>query len=283
MNIRKKDGWKCNYCKETFNTRKELKDHGKKYHYDFKGRKKGGWHCIKCGEVLNTKHELEKHNYENHFNEKLNRKKGGWNCNCGLNFKTRKELFDHREECSFFKRKENGWPVRIKLELTCKFCKKIFFTTKCNMSYHENSCEKNPNKIKRKGHKLSDETKKKLSDSLKIAFKEGRNKGWIKSYGQTASYPERFFKKVFENDFIDKNFEINLPVHLYFLDFAWKEKMKVIEIDGQQHYRTKEAQEYDKKRDLYLINLGWKILRIKWIDVLKDTQKYIKEAYNFIH
>lgn len=86
-----------------------------------------------------------------------------------------------------------------------------------------------------------------------------------------------------ENEFDDKNVETEYPIGKYALDFAWVDKKTGIEIDGEQHYRFKEYQERDKKKDELCEELGWKVLRIRWIDMFKNSKKWIQIAKKFIH
>jgi very-short-patch-repair endonuclease len=130
----------------------------------------------------------------------------------------------------------------------------------------------------------NEETKKKISDSMKIAHKKGIAWNIGKSrWNNKKSYPEEFFTLVIENEFIDKNYTSEYNVKIYSIDFAWVDKKLAIEIDGEQHERFQEVIERDKRKDKLLISEGWKILRIKWKDMYSDSKKWIKIAYDFIH
>lgn len=140
-------------------------------------------------------------------------------------------------------------------------------------------------------HKHSEQTKQKISISLKKAHEELRHRGWsFKNLDVNhRSYPEKFFiRMLYEFDIID-NYLIKekMPFGKYFFDFAFVNEKIDVEIDGSQHYRTQEAIEHDKVRDLYTIEHGWKVYRIKWIDLMKNTfiemeklKKYIEENCN---
>ncbi len=140
--------------------------------------------------------------------------------------------------------------------------------------------------ISRKGVKtkpLSEKHKEILSDKMKTAHEEGRAWNIGKSrWNNKQSYPEEFFQKVIENEFDDKNYKIEFNVGIYSIDFAWTEKKKAIEIDGQQHERFEEYKERDKRKDECLNKEGWKILRIKWKDFFHKTKEGIKLANGFI-
>lgn len=133
------------------------------------------------------------------------------------------------------------------------------------------------------GQKLSEEHKQKISKGMKIAHEE--NRAW--NIGQSRwnneqSYPEKFFEKVINNEFEDKNYKTEYSLGRYSLDFAWEEKKKCIEIDGSQHQRFQEVIERDQRKDLLIGEKGWEVLRIKWTDMFHETKKYIKIAKDFI-
>lgn len=52
-----------------------------------------------------------------------------------------------------------------------------------------------------------------------------------------------------------------------------------IEIDGDQHYTDKRIIESDKRRNKYLENIGWKIIRIGWSDYKKIINEEDKKEY----
>lgn len=132
----------------------------------------------------------------------------------------------------------------------------------------------------------SDGVKKRISDSMKKAQKEGR--AWnigMNRWKLKPSYPESFFKKVIQNQFNDKKFIYEYPINqsntCYSIDFAWLHKKKAIEIDGKQH-EEKEQKERDIRKDIFLKQNGWKVLRIKWSILFKNTKQEIEKANKFI-
>ena len=133
------------------------------------------------------------------------------------------------------------------------------------------------------GKHLSEMHKKAISESMKKAHAEGRahNIGNCR-WNNKPSYPEQFFMEVIENEFNDKNYKREYPFFGYSLDFAWPEKMKCIEIDGDQHIRFKEYAERDERKNQILTDNGWKYLRIPWKEMYKDTKKWIQIAKDFI-
>lgn len=118
---------------------------------------------------------------------------------------------------------------------------------------------------------------------MKKAHKEGRAHNIGSSrWNNEPSYPEIFFMKVIQNEFNDKNYCREYPFGKYSLDFAWVEKKRCIEIDGEQHERFEEYRKRDEQKDKLLIENNWKVLRIKWKDLYKNTKEIIKAAKDFI-
>ena len=132
----------------------------------------------------------------------------------------------------------------------------------------------------------TDERKKKISDGMKRAHIDGRAKGWsfINKDQFRRSYPETFFINVIENNDLFKNFDIKekFPYGKYFIDFLVVDLKLVIEIDGSQHYKTDESINHDKIRDNFFINEGFKVYRIKWIDLFNNPKNEIDELISFI-
>jgi len=130
---------------------------------------------------------------------------------------------------------------------------------------------------------LSEEHKKTLSDKMKQAHKENRAHNIGKSrWNNEPSYPEKFFMKVIQNEFDDKDYIREYAIGNYSMDFAWPHKMKAIEIDGQQHQRFDEYKKRDQKKDEFVKSKGWQILRLVWKDVFNNPKYWIKIANDFI-
>lgn len=128
---------------------------------------------------------------------------------------------------------------------------------------------------------------KEFKENLSKIMKERHKLGLAWNIGMSRwnnkpSYPETFFMKVIENEFVDKEYKREMPFDRYSLDFAWGHKKKVIEIDGQQHERFEEQKLRDVNKDILLAAAGWQVLRIKWKDIFNDSEKFIKIAKDFI-
>lgn len=127
--------------------------------------------------------------------------------------------------------------------------------------------------IKGRPHKCSEETKKKISESQKKAFREGRNKPWVNP-SMHRSYAEQYFYNIF------KGCENNYHCCGYVLDFAWVDKKCYVEIDGEQHY-SQAGLKHDKERTQVLLENGWTLIkRIRWAHFqklsLEEKEKEIK-------
>ena len=133
-----------------------------------------------------------------------------------------------------------------------------------------------------KGKAHTDEEKRKISESRKKYLMEHPEKVpyVLNHHSKGDSYPEQYFKTLFENEQIE--YKQNYYQNGYFLDFAWPEQKKYIEIDGEQHYVDPRIVKHDKKRTKKLNDAGWVcIKRIRWseyqkLDIL-EKQKLILE------
>ena len=181
-----------------------------------------------------------------------------------------------------------------RLEYTCKYCGHTEEVIQ-KIASHTSICEKNPNiefiksiRIKngKKSIPCSEETKKKLSEIRKKYLAENPDKVPYKlNHSSKESYPEKYFTEVFKNEEIDvvKSFYIGL----YELDFCIPDKKIDIEIDGSQHYYDKKIVESDKRRNEFLENDGWDIIRINWSHYkrldLESKKEYILNLKSYIN
>ena len=59
-----------------------------------------------------------------------------------------------------------------------------------------------------------------------------------------------------------------LPIGPYFADFACREALLVVEVDGSQHADS----EYDAKRNAFMNANGWSVVRFWNADVLQERE-----------
>jgi very-short-patch-repair endonuclease len=218
---------------------------------------------------------------------------------CNKEFKTKQSLgghvSSHNRGESYLKSRQTK-ASKLKRETkndpkTCTYCESEF-ENGWKLGAHIIHCDSNPtsktigDKISKSntGRSLSKTHKQNVSESMKLAHKEGRawNIGQSR-WNNEPSYPEKFFMKVIENEFTDKDYIQEFPIGKYSIDFAWTHLNKAIEIDGSQHDRFKEYKDRDILKDKLLIEKGWLVLRIKWKDMYDDPKKFIRIAKEFIH
>jgi len=126
----------------------------------------------------------------------------------------------------------------------------------------------------------TEETKKKMSASRIKFLNENPDMVPYKlnHYSKGRSYAEEYWKVVLDSN--DVIYEEQYRIGLYSLDFAITDKFIDFEIDGDQHYTDPRIVESDKRRNEYLINLGWRVIRIKWSEFKKLNNK--KDYVDFI-
>ena len=126
----------------------------------------------------------------------------------------------------------------------------------------------------------TEETKKKISESRIKYLRENPDKVPYKlnHYSKGRSYAEEYWKVVLDTNNI--LYKEQYQIGPYQLDFAFPDIKIDLEIDGDQHHLDKRVVESDKRRNLYLEELGWKIIRVKWSEYKKLTDK--KEYVNMI-
>lgn len=136
------------------------------------------------------------------------------------------------------------------------------------------------------GKKLwSEEDKKRISQHRKQYLNQHPEKvPYLLNHSSKISYPERYFKYVFNKENINLNY--HLQVGRYQLDFYNEDLKKYIQIDGQSHYTDKKTIKIDEERTQYLKELGWEGIRIRWKEykrmTLDDRKQTISNIKNFL-
>lgn len=206
-------------------------------------------------------------------------KSGGWKCSwCGESFETRRKLYEHVQR-NHSRHDDSGTRLNWNKGLTKETSQII-----------ENASNKLKQRYKSgdlipfwEGRHHTVKSKRLISESMKKAHSDGRAHNIGQSrWNNEPSWPERWFIEVIEREFNDKNYKREFPFHRYSLDFAWVEKRKCIEIDGEQHQRFESIKDRDAKKDKILKENGWQVLRLQWKEVYRDTKTYISLAKKFI-
>lgn len=233
-----------------FNNNKKEKNEISYYEIEIK--------CPECGTQLTNKQKMRKQKFCSNLCSKLN-----------ITNVTIKKMSDSA------KNRKN----KKTIEMICVICEKKFTTV--NKGIHNNknktrkTCSDECNHILKSRN--STETMKKL-------IKNGTHKGWQSR--NIESYPEKFFKKVLDNNNIKYEFNKKISKrclgldcdHSYFLDFYLIDKNIDLEIDGKQHIERKKS---DEIRDNALIKNGFVVYRIKWKNINTEKGKnYIKNEIN---
>lgn len=122
------------------------------------------------------------------------------------------------------------------------------------------------------------ERRKRISESVFKAHREGRMGQWTR---KEPSYAEKFMRSLIQNEFSNKDVCEEYRIGRYRVDFAWLSTRKIIEIDGRQH-DLPNAVEYDRIRDAFIQSEGWTILRIKWMEMFRNTQYWKSLAKKFV-
>ena len=148
-----------------------------------------------------------------------------------------------------------------KVKLTCENCKNEFEVNwnKRNQKTCSNGCRSS---LKWK----NEEYKSKMSIiSSKNAYERHKNEdksfGWKSRKKLEPSYPEKVAMGVLDS--LNVEYEYEMPLEKYYVDFAIHERKIAIEIDGKQHNKPERIIS-DKLKDELLIKNGWTIYRIKW-------------------
>lgn len=120
----------------------------------------------------------------------------------------------------------------IKTELksitwTCEFCGVTKTTRLCSMTLHKNHCKLNPNRVAYKGHKMSVDTRQKISETCKINKLSG---GYRRGSG-------RGIKGIYKGYYCDSSWELAYVIYNleHNITFERNEKLFPYEFNGKQH------------------------------------------------
>jgi very-short-patch-repair endonuclease len=61
--------------------------------------------------------------------------------------------------------------------------------------------------------------------------------------------------------------ETNTRIEGFEVDFVWRDRRLIVEVDGYAYHRSPEAFETDRERDVTLTVAGWRVLRFTWAQI----------------
>ncbi len=70
--------------------------------------------------------------------------------------------------------------------------------------------------------------------------------------------------------------EVNVRISRYEVDFLWRDKRLIVEVDGWDAHRTRSAFEEDRARDARLAVLGYEVVRFTWRQLTRDQAAVAK-------
>jgi very-short-patch-repair endonuclease len=68
---------------------------------------------------------------------------------------------------------------------------------------------------------------------------------------------------------------MNVPIGPYTVDFLWRDRPLVVETDGWDAHRGRQAFEDDRARDAYLRLRCYEVLRFSWRQVFDDPKSVV--------
>lgn len=167
---------------------------------------------------------------------------------------------------------------RYNLLPKCKYCNKDVRVTK-RSTFNKTCGDKKCLNLSLR----STEKSRKLSVSLKLAHEEGRANNWVKNWTpDKRSYPEKFFIDNIVPNLKDQRYIEQYQLGKYAVDFVWKHKRLAIEIDGSQHYRFEKIILSDCKKEKALIDSEFILLRINWVALKNDVNKWVSIVREFV-
>jgi very-short-patch-repair endonuclease len=57
---------------------------------------------------------------------------------------------------------------------------------------------------------------------------------------------------------------VNQFIEGYLVDFVWRDRKLIVEVDGYEHHRSRRKFESDRERDVVLATKGWGVRRFTW-------------------
>ena len=273
-----------------------------------------GLQCSFCGKEYKSNKRKNIIKHVKHCLKNPNHEK--YKCECGKEYDKRYSLSAHKTICNKEKRKcdtcgllffrlgkhkcyanyDYGTPKRRRKkkegEYNCCYCNTSFENGSI-LGGHKSNCSLNPNAEKNKkariisaqknkGTKLSEETKRKISESRIKYIQQNPDKApYLMNHSSKMSYPEKRFKEALEYNNIT-GWKYNFQNGIYQYDFAFIDLKLDVEIDGGTHLLEK-VKKIDERRDKFSISKGWTVLRFTAKQIKSDINKCISELNTTIN
>lgn len=182
----------CEFCKEQFNSKTELKRHKCLKKPVPKTTAKNDWECPFCHKLIETRRKLTEHKKTEHAD-------------------------------LYYKPGQHGSDY---VKVNCRYCNRELNRLQ-SLTIHEKYCDYNPNKSSCKGHSVSEETKKKISDTCKKnKLSGGYRKG--SGRGKKGTYKGYYCDSSWELAYVIYNLDHNI-------EFERNEQLFPYEFNGEQH------------------------------------------------
>jgi len=129
--------------------------------------------------------------------------------------------------------------------------------------------------------KHTQETKDKISLKRIEFIKNNPDKvPYLLNHSSKESYPEKCMREALMQHSI-LGWQPNYPYHIYRLDFAFPELKIDLEVDGKTH-QNENVIEIDNRRNQFLINDGWLVIRIPALEVTRKINQFIPKLQEII-
>jgi very-short-patch-repair endonuclease len=68
---------------------------------------------------------------------------------------------------------------------------------------------------------------------------------------------------------------VNVWIHGELVDLYWHEQKLIVEIDGYQWHKSRQAFENDRRRDAKLVAAGYRVIRVTWAQITQQSHMVI--------
>lgn len=155
---------------------------------------------------------------------------------------------------------------RAVFKKTCEWCKSEFATESRRRRTCSDFCAHSLRGSAFNAEELT--TRGRLA--VRKAMRAGKWKGW--SGRGEMSFPERYVQNMLISNGLAENIEFQRELHVdrFSIDFAFVASHIALEVDGKQHEYPRQK-DHDLARDQLLEALGWTVFRIKWSSIKTEA------------